>query len=64
MNFEINASRDVGDTGNTVAHPAPSPTGHPLMEQSGTHSHVIEEDSGDFETRPINAYVNWIIRVA
>jgi len=64
MDFQINATRDVGGTGNTVAHPAPSPTGRPSTEQSGAHSHIIEPESGNRETRPINAYVHWIIRVA
>ena len=61
IDFQINATRDVGGTGNTVAHPAPSPTGHPTTESTGDHQHDVF--GGDSETRPINAYVNWIIRV-
>jgi microcystin-dependent protein len=65
MDFEINADRDVNGQSNTVAHPSPNPQpNQPTTEMAGIHNHIIEDDSGDFETRPINAYVNWIIRVA
>jgi len=31
-------------------------------EKDGAHVHVIDERSGDRETRPVNASVNWIIK--
>lgn len=58
LNFELNASRDVGDQFNTVAFPAPGEPFTPL--QRGAHAHEII--GGDRETRPLNCYVHWIIR--
>lgn len=61
MNFQTNATRDVGGTGNTVAFPAPNPSKStwPATAGEGFHGHRIS--GGNLETRPINAYVNWII---
>jgi microcystin-dependent protein len=56
MSFELDATRDVDGVANTVAYPGPlhttDPVGHHIHELTGGHR----------ETRPINAYVNWIIR--
>ena len=63
MNFEIYASRDVDSQYNTVAYPSRTQdfTQWPHTELSGEHYHHIRH-GGDSETRPLNAYVHWIIR--
>ena len=62
MNFEVIASRDVGDQLNTVARPSlyADRNQWPETTSDGRHSHEIVD--GDKETRPVNAYVYWIIR--
>jgi hypothetical protein len=62
MSFETSASRDVGDELNTVAHPSlyADRNDWPNTTVDGRHAHKIE--GGDKETRPVNAYVYWIIR--
>jgi hypothetical protein len=60
LDFEINASRDVGEEGNTVANPAPAGPPPKFTNPAGNHTHVIR--GGDRETRPRNCYVHWIIR--
>jgi len=59
LDFEIDASRDVGGVGNTVAFPYPGDGPTANTRPSGQHAHSLS--GGDKETRPINAYVNWII---
>jgi hypothetical protein len=59
--FEINAGRDVDDQKNTVAYPHQSGSPFAYTDDHGFHSHDVGE-GGDLETRPINAYVHWIIR--
>ena len=50
------ATRDVDSVNNTVAYPgSENPMGF-----AGLHVHTIQ--GGHRETRPVNAYVNWIIR--
>ena len=61
MNFEQGARRDVNHQSNTVAFPA-RVAFRPPTDPSGNHNHEVT-GGGDRETRPINAYVNWIIRV-
>jgi hypothetical protein len=56
MSFELDATRDVDSVANTVAYPGPSHTTDP----AGLHTHELS--GGHRETRPINAYVHWIIR--
>ena len=56
MSFELNATRDVDGQDNTVAYPGPTHTTDPV----GPHVHELT--GGHRETRPVNAYVNWIIR--
>jgi hypothetical protein len=56
LSFELNATRDVDGVDNTVAYPGPTHWTDP----AGLHVHDLE--GGDRETRPVNAYVNWIIR--
>jgi tail collar domain len=60
MNFETTATRDVNSQSNTVAFPLRGGE-MPQTESGGNHKHEIA-DGGDVETRPINAYVYWIIR--
>ena len=61
INFEVSASRDVAEEQfNSVARPNIG-NSMPRTEDSGRHRHPIR--GGNKETRPINAYVNWIIRV-
>ena len=62
MNFEVIASREVGDQLNTVARPSlyADRNQWPETTSDGRHSHEIVD--GDKETRPVNAYVYWIIR--
>jgi hypothetical protein len=59
--FQLNASRDVNGQNNTVAYPwippGPQP---PYTTEAGAHTHQII--GGNKETRPVNAYVHWIIR--
>jgi hypothetical protein len=65
MNFETTASRDVDGQYNTVAYPSRVSDVHqwPQTETAGDHKHEIEfVGGGDRETRPVNAYVHWIIR--
>jgi microcystin-dependent protein len=60
MNFETTATRDVDSQANTVAYPAlVAPL--PVTEAAGDHAHEIVA-GGDSESRPLNAYVHWIIR--
>ena len=59
LQFELNAGRDVDDQDNTVAYPGLE-TDEPVR-LAGTHEHIIIE-GGNKETRPVNAYVHWIIR--
>jgi hypothetical protein len=62
MNLEVYASRDTGDNWNTVASPFNPQVNlpWPSTELGGNHLHEIL--GGDKETRPLNAYVHWIIR--
>jgi Phage Tail Collar Domain len=61
MDLEVNAGRDVSsEQENTVAYPWISSSPSINTISAGYHSHLLE--GGDPETRPINAYVNWIIR--
>ena len=61
MDFEITATRDVNDQSNTVAFPHQGPpTNAPRTGPGGDHTHTLL--GGNRETRPINAYVHWIIR--
>lgn len=60
-NFEINASRDTGSAGNTVAKYDPAINNSHRTTNEGSHKHEII--GGDLETRPINAYVNFIIKL-
>jgi microcystin-dependent protein len=64
LDFQLNAGRMVSSTDNTVAYPA-----YPLgqmhhtdapVDLAGKHTHVVE--GFNQETRPVNAYVYWIIR--
>jgi len=55
--FELNALRDVNGQNNTVAYPGPGMRTDPV---EGDHEHDIR--GGNRETRPVNAYVHWIIR--
>jgi hypothetical protein len=59
LQFELNAGRDVDDQDNTVAYPGGPETDEP-MRLAGAHEHVII--GGNKETRPVNAYVHWIIK--
>ena len=60
LDFELNATRDVDGVDNTVAYPAlPNTPGH-FTDPAGLHVHALA--GGHRETRPINAYVIWIIR--
>jgi hypothetical protein len=72
LRFQLNASRDRGIDGandNTVVFPGvhdPMGTNEPFVVDHGhgdlgEHTHGIT--GGDSETRPVNAYVHWIIRV-
>lgn len=61
LNFEINAGRDVDDQDNTVADPKTPSSPDKHTDPVGPHFHTIVA-GGDRETRPLNAYVNWIIR--
>ena len=64
MNFETAASRDVNGQNNTVAYPSlygiDRPEFWPETHPAKDHRHDIE--GGNNETRPLNAYVHWIIR--
>jgi hypothetical protein len=60
IDFETGASRDTGREYNTVAAPHIAGEVIPQTELAGVHAHEILD--GDKETRPINAYVWWIIR--
>ena len=56
LDLELDATRDVDSVNNTVAYPgSENPMGF-----AGLHVHTIQ--GGHRETRPVNAYVNWIIR--
>jgi hypothetical protein len=57
IRVETNAYRDVNGQNNTVAVPG---SGTLTTEEGGAHEHRVL--GADKETRPINAYVNWIIR--
>jgi hypothetical protein len=63
MNFEKYASRDVNHEFNTIAQPARTSdkSQWPETERDGNHQHSIVS-GGNKETRPLNAYVHWIIR--
>jgi hypothetical protein len=63
LNFQLDAARDVNGTDNTVAYPGRPETDVPIRS-AGAHSHGIYATNGDSETRPVNAYVHWIIRAA
>jgi hypothetical protein len=59
LQFQLNATRNVHDEEpTTVAFPGPE-TDQPTR-QDGAHQHVVK--GGNNETRPVNAYVHWIIR--
>jgi microcystin-dependent protein len=60
LDFELDATRDVDSVANTVAYPAPSGAPPHTTDTAGLHTHVLT--GGHRETRPINAYVHWIIR--
>jgi hypothetical protein len=60
LDFELNATRDVDGVDNTVAYPALPNTPGYYTDPSGVHVHELS--GGHRETRPINAYMNWIIR--
>jgi microcystin-dependent protein len=68
LRFQLNAGRDAGKQDNTVAFPGvhdPQGTDAPFDVQhggDGEHTHGIA--GGNLETRPVNAYVHWIIRAA
>jgi hypothetical protein len=59
LSFQLNAARDVNGQDNTVAYPG-TPTSVPVSEVDD-HLHRIV-GGGNTETRPVNAYVHWIIR--
>ena len=61
LNFEIDAARDVNGQNNTVAYPARS-IASPSTGTGKAGAHEHEVTGGDKETRPVNAYVYWIIR--
>jgi microcystin-dependent protein len=56
LSLELTATRDVDGVDNTVAYPGPDQQ----TSSGGLHDHEIS--GGHRETRPVNAYVNWIIR--
>jgi hypothetical protein len=58
LQFQLDAARDVNGQDNTVAFPGPD-TDAPTR-QDGAHQHKVI--GGNNETRPVNAYVHWIIR--
>ena len=60
LDFELEASRDVDGVANTVANPWIPNGPRKSTDSAGGHSHTVL--GGDKETRPINAYVHWIIR--
>jgi hypothetical protein len=58
--FEVTAARDVNGQNNTVAYPnRPDQPEHAWLYVD-PHEHEIT--GGNKETRPVNAYVHWIIR--
>ncbi|GLH76955.1 hypothetical protein SSBR45G_18630 [Bradyrhizobium sp. SSBR45G] len=58
--LELDAARDVNGQNNTVAYPGAA-TDLPVVSTVDDHVHHIV-DGGNVETRPVNAYVHWIIR--
>jgi hypothetical protein len=58
--FEVNAARDVNGQNNTVAYPNLPNQGQHAWLDIPPHEHKIV--GGNKETRPVNAYVHWIIR--
>jgi len=65
---EIGGSDHKGDQDAGPAYVGSNPT-HPPLATPSNHSHGAEVDThdhtplgGDLETRPVNAYVNWIIK--
>jgi hypothetical protein len=59
IDLQTDAERDVNGQSNTVAFPGFT---HPGLTTEAGGSHEHEVLGGNKETRPINAYVNWIIR--
>jgi len=58
--FEVTAGRDVSDEAtNTVAYPRDD---RPGVDTELAPDHVHKITGGNNETRPVNAYVHWIIR--
>ena len=61
LDFEVNADRDVAaEQSNTVAYPWNPGSPTVGTQRAGDHDHRM--GGGDLETRPINAYVHWLIR--
>jgi hypothetical protein len=60
LDFELDAARDVDGQSNTVAYPSLPGVPPYTTDPAGLHTHDIQ--GGHRETRPINAYVHWIIR--
>jgi hypothetical protein len=58
--FEVNAARDVNGQNNTVAYPNLPNQGQYAWLSVPPHEHKFV--GGNKETRPVNAYVHWIIR--
>jgi hypothetical protein len=70
LRFQLNAGRDVDNQDNTVAFPGlhdPMGTSEPFVVDRGhgdLGEHIHGITGGNLETRPVNAYVHWIIRAA
>jgi microcystin-dependent protein len=60
VDLELSAGRCCTNNHNTVANPNIHGETH-LTSPAGGHTHAIR--GGDRETRPVNAYAYWIIRV-
>ena len=57
----ILVNKTLGSQGSTTWAGSGSPWTSSVCSDAGNHSHTIS-GGGDNETRPINAYVNWIIK--
>lgn len=60
LDFELDATRDVDGVANTVAYPSLPGVPPYTTDIAGYHTHELQ--GGHAETRPINAYVHWIVR--